>query len=113
MTTQVSSASPLDIPVREQAVENLSAQIVSSQDDIIASAITATIGEGWILSSLTGRLVRKIYPDKIEVIALDGKDILELHPMTFEQVTEGGAIKLKAVQKYRLLPNAVGKPTPD
>ena len=96
---------PVDVNVREQAVANLSTQIASSQDGIIASAITAAIGEGWILSSLAGRLVRKIYPDKIEVIALDGKNILELHPMTFEQVTEGGAIKIKAVQKYRLLPN--------
>jgi len=106
MTTQDDSASPLDIPVREQAVANLSAQVANGQDGIIASAITAAIGEGWVLSSLAGRLVCKIYPDKTEVIALDGKDILELHPMTFEQVTEGGAIKIKAVQKYRLLTNA-------
>ena len=106
------AAGPLDITVRERAVENLSAQIANSQDGIIANAITAAIGENWSLTSLAGRLVRKIYPDKIEVIAIDGKDILELDPMTFEQVTEGGAIKIKAVQKYRMLPNVAHEPLP-
>lgn len=108
MENTVIAASPLDIPVREQAVTSLSWQMARSQDAIIASAITAAIGDGWDLPSLTGRLVRKIYPDKVEVIALDGKDILELHPMTFEQVTEGGAIKINAAQDYRLLhPSAI------
>lgn len=98
---------PVDVNVREQAVENMAAQVTSIQDGVIASAITAAIGEGWTLVALTGRLVRKVYPDKVEVVALDGKDILELHPIRFEQVTEGGSIKIKAVQDYRLLrPNA-------
>ena len=70
---------------------------------MIASTITAAIGEGWTLVSLAGRLVRKVYPDKVEVVALDGKDILELHPIRFEHVTEGGSIKIKAVQDYRVL----------
>ena len=98
---------PVDVNVRAQAVENMAAQVARSQDGVIANAITAAIGEGWTLASLAGRLVRNIYPDKVEVVALDGKDILELHPIRFEQVTEGGSIKIKAVQDYRVLrPNA-------
>ena len=89
--------------VRAQAVENMAAQMTNSQDALIASAITAEVGAEWTLRSLTGRLVRKIYPDGIEVVALDGKDILELHPIRFEQTTEGGSIKIKAVQDYRVL----------
>ena len=98
---------PVDVNVRAQAVENMAAQVARSQDGVIANAITAAIGEGWTLASLAGRLVRNIYPDKVEVVALDGIDILELHPIRFEQVTEGGSIKIKAVQDYRVLrPNA-------
>ena len=52
---------------------------------------------------LKGRLLRKVYPDGVEVVSIDGTDILELHPIRFEQVTEGGAIKIKAVQDYRVL----------
>jgi len=81
---------PVDVLVREQACENLAP------------------GEGWTLAQLRGRLLRKVYPDGVEVVSLDGTDVLELHPVRFEQVTEGGAIKIKAVQSYRLLlrPNA-------
>jgi len=106
MTTPIAQG-PVDVNVRAQAVENMAKQVANSQDGVIANAITATIGDGWTLASLAGRLVRKMYPDKVEVVALDGKDILELHPIRFEQVTEGGSIKIKAVQDYRLLrPNA-------
>ena len=102
MTTPIAQG-PVDVNVRAQAVENMAKQVAESQDGVIANAITAAIGEGWTLASLAGRLVRKMYPDKVEVVALDGKDILELHPIRFEQVTEGGSIKIKAVQDYRLL----------
>ena len=76
---------PVDVLVREQACENLAP------------------GEGWTLAQLRGRLLRKVYPDGVEIVSLDGTDVLELHPVRFEQVTEGGAIKIKAVQSYRLL----------
>lgn len=94
---------PIDVNVMELAIENMAAQVASSKDGVIATAITAAIGDGWTLASLTGRLVRKVYPDKVEVVALDGKDILELRPMRLEQVTEGSSIKIKAVQGYRFL----------
>jgi hypothetical protein len=44
-----------------------------------------------------------VLPDGVEILALDGEDILELHPVRFEQTTEAGSIKIKAVQNYRLL----------
>ena len=103
MSTAPIAQGPVDVNVRARAVEMLAAQVARSQDGVIASAITVAIGEGWTLASLAGRLVRKVYPDKVEVVALDGKDILELHPVRFEQVTEGVLIKIKAVQSYRLL----------
>ena len=104
MTERSAAGRPLlDRNVMELAVENMAAQVADSQDGVIASAITAAIGEGWTLVSLTGRLVRKVYPNKVEVIAIDGKDILEFHPIRFEQVTEGGSIKIKVVQDYRVL----------
>jgi hypothetical protein len=108
---RMAAQGPLDCGVREQAVDNMAAQVAKSQDGVIASAITAAIGESWTLASLVGRLERKIYPNKVEVVALDGKDILELHPIRFEQVTEGGSIMIKAVQDYRVLrpnPNISG-----
>ena len=45
----------------------------------------------------------KRYPDGVEIVELDGNGILELHPVRFEQTTEGGSIKIKAVQDYRVL----------
>jgi hypothetical protein len=94
---------PVDVNVRAQARENLAAQVTKNQDGLISSAITLELGEGWTLAQLKGRLLRKVYPDGVEVISLDGIDVLELHPVRFEQVTEDGAIKIKAVQNYRLL----------
>jgi len=94
---------PVDVNVRAQACENLAAQVTTSQDGLISSAITLALGEGWTLAQLKGRLLRKVYPDGVEIVSLDGTDVLELHPVRFEQVTEGGAIKIKAVQSYRLL----------
>lgn len=104
MTTELPMAqSPVDVTVRGQAIENIATQVARSRDGVIASAITSAIGDGWTLASLGGRLVCKIYPDKVEVVELDGKEILELHPIRFEQVTEGCSIKIKAVQGYRAL----------
>ena len=102
MTTPIAQG-PVDVNVRAQAVENLAAQVANSQDGLISSAITLELGEGWTLAQLKGRLLRKVYPDGVEVVSLDGTDVLELHPVQFEQVTEGGAVKIKAVQNYRLL----------
>ncbi len=103
MSTAPIAQGPFDVNVIAQAVENMAAQITKSQDGVIASAITAAIGDGWTLVSLAGRLVRKVHSDKVEVVALDGKDIIELHPIRFERGTEGGSIKIKAVQDYRVL----------
>ena len=83
--------------------ENLAAQVTNSQDGLISNAITLELGEGWTLAQLKGRLLREVYPDGVEVISLDGTDVLELHPVRFERVTEGGAVKIKAVQSYRVL----------
>jgi len=47
--------------------------------------------------------VTLVAPDEVEVISLDGIDVVELHPVQFEQVTEGGVVKIKAVRSYRLL----------
>ncbi|MBU0753269.1 MAG: hypothetical protein KJ787_03060 [Gammaproteobacteria bacterium] len=102
MTTPIAQG-PVDVNVREQACENLAAQVTTSQDGLISSAITLALGEGWTLAQLKGRLLRKVYPDGVEIVSLDETDVLELHPVRFEQVTEGGAIKIKAVQSYRLL----------
>lgn len=106
MTTPIVQG-PVDVNVRAQACESLAAQVITSQDGLISSAITLELGEGWTLAQLKGRLLRKVYPDGVEVVSVDGTDILELHPVRFEQVAEGGVIKIKAVQSYRLLrPNA-------
>ncbi len=115
MTTPIAQG-PVDVNVRAQVCDNLAAQVTTSQDGLISSAITLAIGDGWTLAQLKGRLLRKVYPDGVEVVSLDGTDVLELHPVRFEQVTDGGAIKIKAVQSYRLLRSNVelrGRPLAD
>ena len=103
MSTAPIAQGQVDVNVREQARENLAAQVATSQDRLISSAITIALGEGWTLAQLKGLLLRKVYPDGVEIVSLEGTDVLELHPVRFEQVTEGGAIKIKAVQSYRVL----------
>ena len=102
MTTLIAQGQ-VDVNVRAQACEILAAQVTTSQDGLISSAITLELGEGWTLAQLKGRLLRNVYPDGVEVVSVDGTDIIELHPVRFEQVTEGGSIKIKAVQSYRFL----------
>ena len=103
MSTAPIAQGPVDVNVRAQAVENLAAQATRSQDGLISSAISLELGEGWTLAQLKGRLLRKVYPDGVEIVSIDGADVLELHPVRFERVTEGGSIKIKAVQSYRVL----------
>ena len=94
---------PVDVNVMGLAVEKMTAQVVISQDELIAVAITNAIGDGWTIASLTGRIARKVLHDRVEVVELDGKEILEMHPIRFEKVMEGGSINLKSVQDYRIL----------
>jgi len=93
------------IQLRAQ-ISDLQKQLAAAKEDadgLISNAITLELGEGWTVVQLKGRLLRKVYPDGVEVISLDGIDVVELHPVRFERVTEGGSIKIKAVQSYRIL----------
>lgn len=90
--------------VRALAINHLAAQMAASQDDVIAKAITADIGPGWSPASLAGRLTRTVYPDGVEIFAIDQRNILELHPSQFEHTATAGTGKITATQRYRNLP---------
>lgn len=87
-----------DLPMRSAL-----AQLLRNDEGLIADAVTAVIGDGWTPASVAGRLVRKIYPGGVEVYAVDGVDLVELHPARFELVTEAGSIQIRASRDYRLL----------
>lgn len=94
-----------------KCAEVLSAQLCCSQEELIARAIANEIGDGWSLQSIASRITRKSYPypSTVDVIALDGKNILELYPVRLEHVTEDGVFKIKAVQNYHMLNQGAAK----
>ncbi len=49
------------------------------------------------------RVERRITPDQVETIVVDGRPLLELHPLQFEQTTVNDYFRAKVVQEYRIL----------
>ena len=84
-------------------IDELASSMVKKTDGILRMAVTEKLGEGWTLESLRGRLVVEKYPDGVDVFCLDGTELVEFHPLRFEQVVADCSVKVKVSQNYIVL----------
>jgi hypothetical protein len=81
---------------------SLAQDTAKATDVILSQAITAMVGEGWMIADLRGRLQSvRVRDEPQETILLDGKPLVELWPVELEAVNEGGKITITAKRRYR------------
>ncbi len=89
---------------REEAVNAIAGSIARETDSLLSEAITRELGvHGWTLEDLRGQLTATRYPDGVEVFALGGAAILELHPIEIEHEHDLLRTMITAKRKYRFL----------
>lgn len=87
-----------------EIVMQLSTRIATEKEHLIKNAIIHCIGhDGWSIGDLTGRGEFKIQPDKTEIFAFDGQDLI--HFMVAETSIDESHIGIfaRTAQKYQLL----------
>jgi hypothetical protein len=92
-----------DADVMSQIVSNISMGLMTQKEEQIKAAIDFMIGKPWTIEEITGRGEFHLYPDKTEVFAFDGQELIRFYPI--ETVTEqkGHSTFLKGKQNYELL----------
>lgn len=84
--------------------DNLGAALTKRKEDEFRAVLNEVLPPGWTLEEVKRRCQLVRYHDNpVETLCLDGKPILELHPIEFEQVETETGWTLKATQKYRKL----------
>lgn len=81
----------------------LSKSISLSQDNLILEALYIHTGERFTQDTayvLKGTLDKIVTPDKVEHICLDGREIIQIYPLTFEM---DGMI-MNTTFNYRVIP---------
>lgn len=80
--------------------------IVLVREKLISDVLAKVVGEKLKPESFAGRLTSTRFQDGVEILALDGNAILELHPVQFEtrMTTDGNKEPVvKATQRYVVL----------
>ena len=86
--------------ILKETCDALAGGMVKAIDDLLLAELSRHCGKPVTadeIPGLAGRLLRKVYPDKIEIWEFDNVPFLELHPMT----TRMDGFKLIAEQKFR------------
>ena len=93
--------------------ESLAQGMAEKTDKSIAEAITSSIGDGWNIAELKGRLgIVRLRNAPKETLTLDGKPIMELYPVELTTEQRGSSTVITAAQNYRTLShNVLSSPT--
>ena len=84
--------------------DNLSAALVKRKEDEFRSVINEALPPGWTLEDVKRRCSLVTYHGSpIEMLCVDGKPVLELHPVEFETVQTETGWTMRVTQKYRKL----------
>lgn len=84
--------------------DKLTTRLATQKESEIKNAITHIIGnEQWTIADIAGRGEIKILPDKTEIFAFGGIDLIHFGCMRTEIYNDGIGIKMRAVQEFRLL----------
>jgi len=82
----------------------LSKELAVQKEKLIKDAINYKIGNSeWCIADLTGRGEMKILPDKTEIFAFDGQELIHFGNFRTEIDNKAMGWSIKAVQEYRLL----------
>ena len=84
--------------------DKLAMNMATGKEKLIKAAITHQVGNNqWSISDISGRGEFKILPDKTEIFAFDGVDLI--HFGIIETVIDDAKVDIyaTAMQKYRLL----------
>jgi hypothetical protein len=88
--------------------ESLAQGMAEKTDKSIAEAITSSIGDGWNIAELKGRLgIVRLRNAPKETLTLDGKPIMELYPVELTTEQRGSSTVITAAQNYRTLSHNV------
>lgn len=78
--------------------------LASKKESLIKDAITHQVGDDqWTIADITGRGEFKILPDKTEIFAFDGVDLIHFGYMRTKIDNGNIGIYMNATQEYRLL----------
>ena len=98
------SASELTGLVMSEFTGKLTTGLASTKEGLIKAAITHQIGTyQWTISDITGRGEFKILPDKTEIFAFDGVDLIHFGHMRTEVDNGKTGLYMRATQEYQLL----------
>jgi len=82
----------------------LATGLAAQKEKLIKDAITYKIGnDEWCIADLTGRGEMRILPDKTEIFAFDGQELIHFGNFRTEIDNKAMGCSMKAVQEYRLL----------
>lgn len=91
----------------DRMVGDAAAAMARKKEDEFRDVLDAAFPTGWTHDMIRRRcsLVRYV-GSPVETLCVDGKPVLEIHPLQFEQVqTETGWV-MKVTQNYRRIPSA-------
>jgi len=86
-----------------EKTDQLSHQIVAQKETVIKAGISSVLGDDWMISDITGRGSITILPDKTEIFAFDGVDLIHFFHVETSIDHSHTGIMMKATQKYKLL----------
>lgn len=93
-----------DRGIISDVTDNLGAALTKRKEDEFRAIINETLPPGWTLEDVRRRcqLIRLIN-DPIETLCVDGKPVLEIHPLEFKNVETETGWTMLVTQKYRKL----------
>jgi len=87
----------------DEFVRQLAVNVVRQKDQLIEEAITSQIGNQWSVEEIDGRGTIKVLPDKTEIFAFDGVDLIHFYHIKTVMDYSRVGVSAKATQEYRLL----------
>ncbi len=86
-------------------IDETMAALLSTKEKQIRDCLDDFLGRAWTLKDVKRRMSRRIDTrTQIETIWLDGRPILEFHPLEFSYVRRHDGYVQTVTQKYRRLP---------
>lgn len=87
----------------EEFTKQLTGGVVVQKNRLIEDAIISQIGNQWSVQDIIDRGEIKILPDKTEIFAFDGVDLIHFNHIKTEMDHSRVGVSAKMTQEYRLL----------
>lgn len=89
----------------QQSVDVTMQRVLGKQEQEMKNVLDAHLPEGWTLDDVKARCqLVSMADDPVQTLQLDGKQILEIHPVEFGEVEQRGESYVQTItQKFRRL----------